>query len=234
MQHPFVVRRAEPRAHLARDVDRLVRRQPADPPQQRGQVLAVDILHREEVPSLDLADVVDTADVGVRDAARVAHLGVEAIDEGRLRREFRRQELQRDGLAELQVVGAVDLTHAAVADETDDAITIGEDRAGRKAAAIERWRGREAADRAVRCASPESGLRHRRRRQTRRKLRQRPGRRATGRTEATRFRQLSRARRAAHAFALKPGRMLLQLRRTPPAVTPIRSEPASAEAVTPG
>ena len=143
VQHALVVRRGEARAHLARDLDRLVLGKPPDAAQERGQILAVDVLHGEEVPPLDLADVVDAADVGVRDAARVAHLGVEALDPGRLRGELRRQELQRDGLAELQVVGAVDLAHAAAADEADDAVALGEDRPGSKAAAIERGRGGE-------------------------------------------------------------------------------------------
>ncbi len=45
-------------------------RQPADAPQQRRQVLAVDVLHREEGGALELADVVDAADVRMRDLAR--------------------------------------------------------------------------------------------------------------------------------------------------------------------
>src|SRR5256885_991664 len=55
VQHSLVVRRGESRAELVRDLDCLVRRKPADAPQQRGQVLAVDVLHGEEVPPLDLA-----------------------------------------------------------------------------------------------------------------------------------------------------------------------------------
>ena len=86
---PLVVRRGQPRAELPRDLDRLVLREPADAAQQRGQVFAVDVLHREEVPPVDLADVVDAADVGVRDLAGEAHLGVEALDPGRARRRAR-------------------------------------------------------------------------------------------------------------------------------------------------
>ena len=48
MQHAALVRRREAGAELPRDLDRLVLRQPADAPQQRRQVLAVDVLHREE------------------------------------------------------------------------------------------------------------------------------------------------------------------------------------------
>ena len=125
---PALVRRGEPGAELARDLERLVRRQPADAPQQRGEVLAVHVLHREEVLAVDLADVVDAADVGMRDLARDAHLGVEALEAVLLRSESPRQELQRDRLAELQVVGAVDLAHAAAAEQADDPVALGEDR----------------------------------------------------------------------------------------------------------
>ena len=170
MQHALVVRRREPGAELARDLDRLVLRKPPDAPQERRQVLAVDVLHREEVPSLDLADVVDAADVRMRDAARVAHLGVEAFDPGGLRRQLFRQELQGDRLPEFQIVGAVDLAHASAADEPDDAETLAEDGPGRESAAIERWGGGETTDRAIRRAPPERGLRGRRGRQARRHL----------------------------------------------------------------
>ena len=116
VQHALVVRRREPRAELARDVERLVGGKPADAPQERGEVLAVDELHGEEVLPVDLADVVDAADVGMRDLARDAHLGVEALEPRRdPRARLAREELQRDRLAELQVVGAVDLAHAAAA-----------------------------------------------------------------------------------------------------------------------
>ena len=56
---------------------RLVLRQPADAAQQRRQILAVDVLHREEELAVELADVVDAADVRVRDLPRRPHFVVE-------------------------------------------------------------------------------------------------------------------------------------------------------------
>ena len=44
--------------------------------------------------------------------------------------ELGRQELQRDRLPQLQVVGAVHLAHAAAAHARDDAIAAGQERAG--------------------------------------------------------------------------------------------------------
>ena len=77
MQHALVVRGGQPGAQLPRHLGRLVRRQPADAPQQRGQVLAVDVLHRQEHVAVGFADVVDAADVGVADLPRDADLGAE-------------------------------------------------------------------------------------------------------------------------------------------------------------
>ena len=69
-------------------LERLVLWQPADAPQQRRQILAVHVLHREERVAVGFADVVDAADVRVRDLAREANLVVEL-------REARRIALER-------------------------------------------------------------------------------------------------------------------------------------------
>ena len=145
-----VVRRRQPGADLPRHVERLVRRKTSDALEQRGEVLAVDVLHREEVLAVDLGDVVHPAHVGVRDLARGADLGEESVEALPVRRERARQELQRDGLAELQVVGAVHLAHAAAADQSDDAVALGEDRPGGEAAAFEHVGGREPPDQGAR------------------------------------------------------------------------------------
>ena len=107
---------------------------------ERREVLAVDVLHRQEQVAVGLADVVDAADVRVRDLPRRAHFVVELREPRRVVRERRRQELQRDRLAELQVVGPIDLAHAAAAEQADDAVAAVEQRAGREAAVIERAR----------------------------------------------------------------------------------------------
>ena len=65
VQDALLVGRGEAGAHAAGHVERLVRRQAADALQQRGEVLAVDVLHREEVPAFRLADVVHAADVAM-------------------------------------------------------------------------------------------------------------------------------------------------------------------------
>ena len=56
-------------AELSRDLHRFVVRQPADPPKQRGQVLAVDIFHRQEKLALHFTQVMHAADIGMRHQA---------------------------------------------------------------------------------------------------------------------------------------------------------------------
>ena len=63
MEDAALVRGAEPGAELARELERLVGGQPADAAQQRGEVLAVDVLHRQERLAVDLAEIVHAHDV---------------------------------------------------------------------------------------------------------------------------------------------------------------------------
>ncbi len=65
MQHAAVVRGCQPGAQLSCDLERLVGGQAADAPEQRREILAVDVFHREEVPPVHLADVVHPAHVRV-------------------------------------------------------------------------------------------------------------------------------------------------------------------------
>ena len=77
VQHAAFVRGGDAGAQLARELDRLVLRDPADASQQRGEVLAVDVLHREEAAAVGFAEVVEADDVLVRDLAGDAQLVVE-------------------------------------------------------------------------------------------------------------------------------------------------------------
>src|SRR5262245_57555073 len=107
-------------------IKRLVGRQPADAQQQRSEVLAVHVLHRKKHASSvcsGLDDVEDTADVRTCDLAGVAYFREEALSPHRIVGDRPRQKLQRDWSPELDVVGTVDLAHAAAAEQADDAIT---------------------------------------------------------------------------------------------------------------
>jgi hypothetical protein len=65
------------------------------------------------VRAVGFDDVVDAADVRMSDLPAEADFVVQALEENRIAREARGQELQSHRLAELRVVGAIDLAHPA-------------------------------------------------------------------------------------------------------------------------
>ena len=138
MDDAAIVRRGQARAHLPRDLDRAVLRKAADAAEQRRQILAVDVLHRQERVTLELADVVDAAHVGVRHLPRHPDFGVELHQPRGIPVDLFGQELQRDRLAELEIVGPVDFAHPALAQAPDDAVAAVEERARREAAVVDR------------------------------------------------------------------------------------------------
>ena len=77
VEHAALVRRGDAGAQLPRDLDRLVLRNASDAAEQRREILAVDVLHREEAAAVGVAEVVQAADVLVRHLARDAQLVVE-------------------------------------------------------------------------------------------------------------------------------------------------------------
>ena len=124
VQYAFVVRSRQPGANLAGDLDSFVGGQAADAAQQRGEIFAIHVLHGEEDLVVGLPDVVNAADVGVRDAARDADFVAEALQRVLVRHGLR-QELEGDGLAEAKIVGAINFSHAPTAQQRDDAIALG-------------------------------------------------------------------------------------------------------------
>jgi hypothetical protein len=127
MEHAALVRRRQARAELAGQVQRLVFRKAADAPQQRRQILAVHVLHRQKRKARGVADVVHPADVLVRDLAGEAHLVVELRQAEGVVFKRRRQEFERDRLAQRQVVRTIHLAHTALSEAGDDAIAISEE-----------------------------------------------------------------------------------------------------------
>jgi hypothetical protein len=143
MEHATLVCRGESCAQLTGEIERLVFWQPPDAAEQGREVLAVHILHREKRQPVHLADVVHPADVLVRDLPGEAHFGVELREADRVGLERRGQELHGDGLTEGQVVGAIDLSHAALTDARHDPIPTGEQGARFEAAVRTARRGRQ-------------------------------------------------------------------------------------------
>src|SRR4029079_1175394 len=127
-----LVRGGDAGAQLAGDVDRLVRREDAEAAEQRREILAVDILHGQEAAAVGVAQVVEAADVLVGDLAGDAQLVVELGEARGVGGGPLGQELERNRLVEGEVVGAVDLAHAAAAEQRDQAIARRDHRPGRK------------------------------------------------------------------------------------------------------
>ena len=136
---PSCVGRGQPRAQLARDLERLVVGQTTDATQERRQILAVDELHRQERQSIDLTDVVDTADVGVRHLPGGANLFQQTLVQRRIMGRSLRQELERDLLVQLQVMGAIHLAHSPGSDPTGDAVALCQDLPHAEAARMSRF-----------------------------------------------------------------------------------------------
>ena len=82
----------------------------------RGQRLAVHVLHDDEVGAVGLAPVKDRDDVRVRQVRGGLGLPAEALDEGVVRRQLREEHLQGDRAVEQQVACEIDLGRPAAGD----------------------------------------------------------------------------------------------------------------------
>ena len=90
------------------------------------QIFAVDILHGQIRQSFDFADVVHTANIGVRHLPRDSDFVMKPAERAAIARHFNRQEFQRYRLAEPQIGCPVDFAHTARAEQIDDSETIAE------------------------------------------------------------------------------------------------------------
>jgi hypothetical protein len=75
--HNEVVIGISPSTLPTEEANRLVLRDPSDAAEERGQILAVHVLHGEEPPAAGLAEIVEAANVLVRHLSRRAELVVE-------------------------------------------------------------------------------------------------------------------------------------------------------------
>ena len=122
---------------------RAIFRRPADAAQRRREVFAVDVLHRQEQPSVALADVVDATDVRMRHLSRDADFFMETGEPHGVVRECGADELERHRLGEPEIVGTVDLAHAAAPEQRRNPVAVVENRAGLELPVIDRGRRSE-------------------------------------------------------------------------------------------
>ena len=122
MDEPAGVRCVERRGDLRADRDRPGRLERALGPEQGAEVAAVHEPHREVDAAVDVARVVDRDDVRVLQRHHELRLAGEALAEPLVPRQGGRDELQRDGPLQAQVVGPVHDAHPAAADQLLDPV----------------------------------------------------------------------------------------------------------------
>jgi hypothetical protein len=88
--------------------------------QARGQRLALDVLHHQEIDGVVSTDVVEVTDVRVVESGDRARLPFEAQTRLRVGDSIGRNHFDRDGAIEPGIPRAVDLTHPAAAETLVD------------------------------------------------------------------------------------------------------------------
>src|SRR5207249_7256306 len=111
------------------DVGDLFRWQPADALDERGEIFALHELHRQEYLPLLLADVEYAAHGRMRDLPRKTNLVQKQTPRFRA---GRAHQLERDRNSEHEIVGAPDISHAAVAQTRHHPVAAGEPLARRE------------------------------------------------------------------------------------------------------
>ena len=100
---------------------------------QAGEILPLDVLHRHVGDPVGLSEVVDPAHAGVVDAARQPSLVTESREGSRIVLVGLEEQLEGDGLPQTDVLGAIDLGHAAFAEPVRDPVAVGKNDAGQEA-----------------------------------------------------------------------------------------------------
>ena len=72
VQNASIMRRRDTGTEFARNLESFILRQAADAPHQRAEVLTVHVLHREVRLAFDITEIVDAANVGMRNLPRDA------------------------------------------------------------------------------------------------------------------------------------------------------------------
>src|SRR5207247_9580472 len=96
MNDALLVRGLQAFADLPEDVHRPRQGQPAFAAHHRREVLAVDVLHGQELHAAGLAEVVDAEAVLVRDVAGELNLAFESLQDGRLTGRVEADEFESD------------------------------------------------------------------------------------------------------------------------------------------
>ena len=124
MNHAAFVRSGQPRAYLTSDLGSFIAGESPDAPDQRSEILAVDILHGEERNTVSIPDIKYAAHIGMRDLPRDAHFRMEPRQRTGVLGQAGRKKLDRHNLAESEIFRAIDFAHSAASRERHYAITV--------------------------------------------------------------------------------------------------------------
>ena len=127
MDEASVVRGADGARRLGDEARGSPRRERAAPPDDGGEVLALDQLHDDERPDRVGAEVVHRDDARMVQRRRGLGLVPEALDEVGVGAVLGPEDLDRDVALELVVAGPVDGRHAALSEQLDQPVPASED-----------------------------------------------------------------------------------------------------------
>ena len=122
MQYAFRMCRSQARAELSGNIECFVLWQSSDTTQKGSEVLSVDVLHGEEGLTINVAHVIHTANIGMGNLAGKANFIAETLEQPLVVPCSVWQKLQCNRLSQRQIIGAVDFTHTALAEQVDDAV----------------------------------------------------------------------------------------------------------------
>ncbi len=146
VHHTGFVRGGKTGRDLSRDPERARHRELAFALEDRRQIGARDVGHRDVLDASEFAHVVNADDVPVRDLAGQQQLALEAamqlFGRPRLRGGFRPNDLEGDRHGQLLIPRVVHLAHSARAEQLDDLIPRAEGLSGHESAGAGRGRDR--------------------------------------------------------------------------------------------
>jgi ATP-dependent DNA ligase len=79
--------------------------------QERRKFFALDEFHREKVTSVNFANVINAADIFVAHLSGHAHFAMKARERRAVAQKMIGKQLERDGLAQFQIISAIDFAH---------------------------------------------------------------------------------------------------------------------------
>ncbi len=128
MDDAFAVRRSQSRGNLFHDVDGFRGFQFVPLSQKLMEVLALDILHRDELDSPGFPKIENTDDVAVGDLACKDQLLLEALQDLGIVGKLRPNDFERDISLQFPVPCLVNRPHAAFAQSLDDFVAVRKNR----------------------------------------------------------------------------------------------------------